>query len=275
MVEAARAYLGGREVETAVFAVATPVESDRIKLTNCPWAFSIEATRQDLGLKRLVLINDFVAQALAVPVLAESERRKLGGGEPVAARPIAVIGAGTGLGVAALLPTPGGAWQPLASEGGHASFPPHDEVDLEILRRLWGHFGHVSYERVLAGPGLVNLAVALAEIAGESLPPLEPKDVADRARRKECRHCVEALRRYAWLLGAAAGDLALTFLARGGVFVVGGVCAKLGDLFDAGQFRAGFVAKGRFETYLEPIPTWLVTRSDTGLIGTAALQLDL
>lgn len=274
MVEAARAYLAGRPVENAVFAVATPIESDRIKLTNSPWAFSIEATRKALGLERLVVINDFVAQALAVPVLAETERRKLGGGEAEPNRPIAVIGAGTGLGVAGLIPTLG-AWQPVASEGGHASFAPHDELDLEILKRLWARFGHVSKERVLAGPGLVNLAVALAEIAGETLPPLQPRDVSERARRKECRHCVEALRRYTWLLGAAAGDLALIFLARGGVFIAGGVCANLGDLFDPAQFRAGFVAKGRFEAYLDAIPTWLVTRSDTGLIGTAAMRLDL
>lgn len=273
MVEAARAYLGEREAATGVFAVATPVESDRIKLTNSPWAFSIEETRRALGLERLEVINDFVAQALAVPGLGETERITLGGGTPAKGRPIAVIGAGTGLGVAALLPVSTG-WRPVPSEGGHASFAPHDEVEAAVLARLWQRFGQVSNERVLAGPGLVNFTRALAEIAGEALPELEPRDVVERARARTCRFCLEAVHRYPRLLGAAAGDLALTFLARGGVFVAGGVALAMGDLFDAARFRQGFVAKGRFAAYLEQIPTYLITRTDTGLRGAAALPLE-
>jgi len=256
-----------------VFAVNGPVEGDRLKLTNGPWAFSIEATRRALGLERLEVINDFVAQALAVPQLAEHERRKLGGGEAVAGRPIAVIGPGTGLGVAGLLPEADGGWRPLPSEGGHVSFAPHDETGTKILARLQQRFGDVSNERVLAGPGLVNVATALAEIAGRGLPPLEPRDVVERARAGSCRFCVEAVARYPATLGAAAGDLALTLLARGGVFVAGGVCGYLGELFDPARFREGFVAKGRFRPYLEAIPTWLVTRADTGLLGAAALRV--
>lgn len=273
MVEAARAYLGERKVATGVFAVATPVEADRVKLTNSPWAFSIEATREALGLARLEVINDFVAQALAMPELRESERTALGGGAPVKERPIAVIGAGTGLGVAALLPAANG-WRPVPSEGGHVSFAPHDELEAAVLARLWQRFGQVSNERVLAGPGLVNFTRALAEIAGESLPELEPRDVVARARDGTCRFSIEAVHRYPRLLGAAAGDLALTFLARGGVYVAGGVALAMGDLFDAGRFREGFIAKGRFAPYLEQIPTWLVTRTDTGLLGAAALPLE-
>lgn len=256
-----------------MFAVATPVESDWIKLTNAPWAFSVEATRKALGLERLVAINDFVAQALAMPELSESERRKLGGGDPVPQRPVAVIGAGTGIGVAGLLPAPT-RWQPVPSEGGHVSFAPHDEVEAAVLARLWRRFGHVSTERLLAGPGLVNVASALAELEGESLGPLEPRDVVERARAGRCRFCAETMRRYPRMLGAAAGDLALLFLARGGVFVTSGVPLAMGDLFDAARFREGFEAKGRFRSYLEAIPTWLATRPDTGLLGAAAFRFE-
>lgn len=270
MVEAARAYLGARRVRRAVFAVATPVDSDRINLTNSPWSFSIEATRMALGLEQLAVINDFVAQALAVPQLGPADLIKLGGGERVPDRPIAVIGSGTGLGVAGLLPASGG-WQPVASEGGHVSFAPHDEVEAAVLALLQRRFGHVSNERLMAGPGLANLAQALAELDDHKLGKLTPAQVSERARRGSCPYSIAAVQRFAALLGGAAGDLALMFCARGGVFIAGGVCGRLGELFDAGRFRARFVAKGRFERYLTPIPAFLVTRPDTGLIGAAAL----
>jgi glucokinase len=274
VVEAARAYLQSQSATSAVFAVNGPVEEDRITLSNSPWSFSIREVQAALGLQRLVIINDFVAQALAVPHLAEHERTKLGGGEPVPQRTIGVIGPGTGLGVAALLPVADG-WLPMPSEGGHVSFAPHDEVDAALVGRLARRFDHVSNERMLAGPGLVNVASALAELAGETLPPLEPRDVVERARAGTCRFCRETIERYPGVLGAAAGDLALTLLARGGVFIAGGVVAHLGDLFDVNRFRRAFVAKGRFKAYLERVPTYLVTRGDTGLLGAAALRLDL
>lgn len=277
VVEAARAYLEaeGAAVDEAVFAGAGPVEEERIRLTNSPWTFSVEETRRALGLRRLVVINDFVAQALAIPRLGAGDQVKFGGGEPAPARAIGVIGPGTGLGVAGLLPAAAGGWQPLPSEGGHVSFAPHDDVEIEVLRALRGRFGgEVSNERLLTGPGLVNLAAALAEIAGESLGPLRPEEVTARARSGSCRFCVEAVRRFSAVLGSAAGDLALILLARGGVFVAGGVPLRLGVLFDRELFRARFEAKGRFRDYLRAIPTYLVTRTDTGLLGAAALRLD-
>jgi glucokinase len=274
VVEAARAYLAAENVavDEAVFAGAGPVEEERIRLTNSPWTFSVEETRRALGLRRLVVINDFVAQALAIPRLGEGDRTRFGGGEPVPARAIGVIGPGTGLGVAGLLPTAGG-WQPLPSEGGHVSFAPHDDVEVEVLRVLRRRFdGEVSNERLLTGPGLVNVATALAELAGEDLEPLRPEEVTARARAGSCRFCVEAVRRFSAVLGSAAGDLALTLLARGGVFVAGGVPVRLGQLFDRELFRARFEAKGRFRDYLRAIPTYLVTRIDTGLLGAAAFR---
>ena len=272
VVEAARAYLAGRKVADAVFAVATPVASDRIELTNAPWAFSIRATREALGLERLAVINDFAAQALAVPRLASGDRIRIGGGEPQAGQAIAVIGPGTGLGVSGLLPVHG-TWYPIASEGGHVSLAPHDDRDAALLACLRRRFEHVSNERVLSGPGLVNLATALAEIDGETLALDDPREVSRRAESGECPFCQEALERFSSLLGAASGDLALTFCALGGVYVSGGLCRNLGPLFDLERFRASFVAKGRFVDYLSRIPIYLVTRRDPGLLGAAAYPM--
>jgi glucokinase len=272
VVDAARAYLAGRRVAHAVFAVATPVDSDWVHLTNAPWAFSVRATRAALGLERLAVINDFTAQALAVPRLAPDDRVQLGGGEPQAGAAIAVIGPGTGLGVAGVLPVQG-TWYPIPSEGGHVSLASHDERDAAVLACLQRRFGHVSNERVLSGPGLINLATALAALDGETLVLDDPHEVSRRAASGECRFCLEALQRFSSLLGAAAGDLALTFCALGGVYIGGGLAKRLGPLFDVERFRASFVAKGRFVDYLARIPTYLVTRRDPGLLGAAAYPL--
>jgi glucokinase len=266
-----RAYLGDREVDEAVFAMALPVDSDWVHLTNSPWAFSIEETRKALGLKGLTVINDFSAQALAIPVLSAKERHQIGEGKPVEGAPIGVIGPGTGLGVGGLLRI-GDTWQPIASEGGHVSLAPRDEVDAAVWAQLRARFGHVSNERVLSGPGLVNLATTLAALAGRELDIEEPKEVTRRAKTGRCPFCSAALERFSGLLGAAAGDLALTLCALGGIYIGGGLVKRLGGLFDTERFRASFVAKGRFEEYLRAVPTYLVTRRDPGLVGAAALR---
>jgi glucokinase len=272
LVEAVRAYLGDRQVREAVFAVATPVGTDRIKFTNSPWTFSIEATRKALGLERLVVINDFTAQALAIPVLREQDRAQICDGAAVPGEPIAVIGPGTGLGVAGLLRVDG-AWHPIPSEGGHVSAATHDDVEAAVIAVLRRRLGHVSNERLLAAPGLVNLANALAELGGQRLELRNPNEVTARAQAGDCPFCIEALARFSSLLGAAAGDLALMFCARGGVYIGGGLVKRLGPLFNVARYRAAFVAKGRFEAYLAAIPTFLVTRQDPGLLGAASLRL--
>jgi glucokinase len=251
--------------------MAMPIEGDWVHLTNSPWAFSIEATQDALGLERLTIINDFAAQALAVPALGANERRQIGSGQPVEGDAIGVIGPGTGLGVGGLIRVDD-RWRAIQSEGGHVSLAPHDDVDAAVWARLRARFGHVSNERVLSGPGLINLATALAEIDGQQLAIEDPREVTRRARGPKCRYCRQALDRFSALLGAAAGDLALTFCARGGVYIGGGLVKRLGDLFDVERFRANFVAKGRFEEYLADVPTYLVTRRDPGLLGAAAMR---
>jgi glucokinase len=270
-VEAAGAYLKGRKVRDAVLAVATPVYSDRVALTNSPWVFSVRATRAALGLDRLVVINDFTAQALAVPRLAANERVQICGGAP-RGDAIAVIGPGTGLGVAGLIRVRDD-WHPIPSEGGHVSLAPHDARDAAVLTELQRRFGHVSNERVLSGPGLINLATALAALEGEVLEVTDPHEIARRATAGECRFCRETFERFSSFLGAAAGDLTLIFLAQAGVYIGGGLCKRLGDLVDVERVHAAFVAKGRFEAYLSDILVYLVTRRDPGLLGAASYPL--
>ena len=165
LVDAIAVYLDGRTIDRAVLVVAGPVESDQIALTNCPWAFSLEETESALGVTQLIAINDFVAQALAIPCLDQRDLLKLGGGQAISDRAIAVIGPGTGLGVAGLIKV-GETYHPIPTEGGHVAFAPKDDAEIEVLRILRGKFGHVSNERLLSGPGLVNFARCIGGIKG-------------------------------------------------------------------------------------------------------------
>lgn len=271
---AARAYLGREQVETtdlgaAVVAVAAPVHGDEIALTNLGWRFSVEETRRSLGIARLVAINDFAALALSLPALGEADLETIAAGEPARDRALAVIGPGTGLGVGGLLPTPGGEWLPVESEGGHRDLAATDDREWQVVQRLRARFGHASAERAISGPGLAAIDAALREADG--LPParLAPEEVSARARGHGDPHAVEAARLFSGWLGAVAGDLALTLGARGGVFLAGGALAGLGGAFDRELFVERFRSKGRFREYLTPIPIHRITRVDASLVGLA------
>ena len=273
LADAARAFLGGRTVDEAVLAVATPVETDEIRFTNSPWSFSISGLGPALGVERLAVINDFVAQALAIPHLTARDLEVLHHGEPLADRPVGVIGPGTGLGVAGLIPIRG-RWHAISTEGGHTSLAPGNARELALLGRISGQFPHVSKERLISGPGLLTILRGLADLEGVGCPAGRPEDVADLARAGVSALCVEAIQIFSALLGAAAGDLALTSGARGGVYICGGLCISLGPLFDRALFVERFLAKGRMRSYLAPIPVWLVHRTGTGLLGAARHVLD-
>jgi glucokinase len=273
LAEAARAFLGDRTIDEAVLAVATPVETDAIHFTNSPWSFSIRELGPALGVRHLAVINDFVAQALAIPHLIAADLEVLHHGEPLHDRPVGVIGPGTGLGVAGLIPLRG-RWHAISTEGGHTSLAPGNARELALLDRIAGHFPHVSKERLISGPGLLTIVRGLAELEGVASPASRPEDVARLARAGDSPLCVEAINIFSAQLGAAAGDLALTYGARGGVYICGGVCLNLGSLFDRAAFVERFLAKGRMRAYLAPIPVWLVHRTGTGLLGAARYVLD-
>jgi glucokinase len=266
------AYL--REVDAprlsrAAIAVATPITGDWVQFTNSPWSFSIETTRRELGLKQLRVLNDFTALALALPQLGPDERRAVGGGTALANAPIGLIGPGTGLGVSGLVWS-GDRWIPLETEGGHVTFSPTNEREWAVSRILQRRFGHVSPERVLAGPGWVDVYTALAELDGGTVEDLTPTEITQRALAGTCPRCLEVQEIFCGALGTAAGNLAITLGARGGVYIGGGIVPRLGEFFDRSAFRARFEAKGRFSAYLAAIPTWVITAANPALRGVAA-----
>jgi glucokinase len=274
LADAIGAYLANEQPATApdqaVLAVASPITDDRVTLTNHPWSFSIAALQQRLGLRHLRLINDFVACALALPHLRRRDRRQIGRGDPVAGAPIGVLGPGTGLGVSALLPL-GHDYVPLQSEGGHVTMAAENAREDAVLAIMRGRFDHVSAERILSGPGLVNLYNALCELSGTPATALTAAQITDPRLEKEDPRAREAKAIFCDMLGGVAGNLALTLGARGGVYIAGGIVPKLGGYINRSQFRTRFESKGRLSAYLQSIPTYVVVHPWPALIGASRL----
>jgi len=260
----------------AAFGIATPVAGDWIAMTNHPWRFSIAALQARLGVERLLVLNDFEALALALPALGPDDSRAVGGGSAAAGANLAVIGAGTGLGMAGLVADGEGGWHAVVGEGGHATLAAGTPREASVVAVLGERFGHVSAERALSGPGLANLYQALCVLDGQAAALLAPADVLARGVGHGTApdpRCVEALQLFAALLGSSAGNLALTLGARGGVYIGGGIVPRLGSRIDTLPFRARFEDKGRFRGYLEAIPTRIIHAEGPALLG-AAQALD-
>jgi glucokinase len=258
------------------FGIATAVTGDAVSMTNHPWSFSIEALRRGLGAEHVRVLNDFEALAHAVPVLPAADLQAIGGGVAVPGAALAVIGPGTGLGVSGLVSDGGGGWRVIAGEGGHVTLAACNARESMLLGVLRDRFGHVSAERALSGPGLVNLYEAACLLDGETFAALQPAEVLRRSRPGSAEHdmhCDEAVKTFAALLGTVAGNLALTLGARGGVFIGGGIVPRLGERFAALPFRSRFDDKGRFRSYVEAVPVWVITAPAPALLG-AARALD-
>jgi len=253
----------------AAFGIANPVTGDDVAMTNHRWRFSVEQLRQRLGLDRLLLVNDFTALALSLPLLAQDERHAVGGGTPVAGQAIGLIGPGTGLGVSGLLPAADG-YLPLQGEGGHVTLAARDAREARIIEWMWRHHDHVSAERVLSGPGLVMLHDAVRDLSAVPPSELGSADITARALARACPHCVEALDLFCAMLGTVAGDLALTLGARGGVYLGGGILPRLGPYFSQSRFRSRFEDKGRFSSYLARVPTFVIDAPYAALRGASA-----
>ncbi len=290
--EAARAYLqhlqqllgaAYQPPQRAAFAVATAVDGDQIGFTNnLGWGFSRRATCSQLGLQELLILNDFEALALSLPGLGLDQLRVWGGAANAGARgdgttlparqALAVIGPGTGLGVAGIVPTPQG-WVALPGEGGHASLSAADDFEAELLHCVRQHHPHVSAERLLSGIGLPVLHAAVAAVLGHGGQALSAEAVVERGLAGTDEVSSRSLDAFCALLGSFAGNVALTMGARGGVYIGGGIVPRLGDRFFASEFRQRFEAKGRFKPYLQAIPTSLITDTLAAL-GGAALALE-
>jgi glucokinase len=275
---AARHYLdqvASRDAPRQVaFAVATAVAGDTVKMTNSPWTISAAATRAALGADHVLLINDFEALALALPQLGDADVRMIGGqtgGQRIDRRlPMAVIGPGTGLGVAGCLPNAAGGWTALATEGGHVTLAASDEREDELLRAARRERDHVSAERLLSGIGMPVLYRAVASVYQLACDAtLDTPEITRRGLAGTDPACVATLEAFCALLGSFAGNVALTLGARGGVLIAGGVAEQLAGYLPGSQFRQRFEAKGRFRDYLAPIATALITAPHVALRGAA------
>jgi glucokinase len=264
---AIRRYLGeaGVAPRTAVLAVAGPVDGGEIKLTNRDWCFRCDQLAEQFGFAAIHPINDFEAVAHALAALRPDEMRALGPARDPRPGPRAVLGPGTGLGVAALLPH-GSDWLALASEGGHASFGPAAADERVVFQRLASGGEFITAETVISGPGLERIYRALDPFG----IPLEARTIVAQARAG-ASNARAAIDLFVRLLGRFAGDTALTLKATGGVYIAGGVARRLGALLDETIFRAAFEHHPPYQDMLAAIPTALVTCSEPGLVGCAAL----
>ncbi len=258
-----RRYLSAQRLPrpaSVSIGIAAPVFGDVVTMTNGEARFSIGELKREVEVETLLVINDFAALAHALPSLRAGETRSVGAGGTAAGGVMALIGPGTGLGVSGLLAVPGG-HVPVVGEGGHATLAGSDEREDEVLAVLRNRFGRVSAERVLSGPGIANLHAALRQLSGAAGEQLEPAQITQRALDESDDCCREAVDLFFAFLGTVAGDVALTLGARGGVYIGGGVVARLGTAIDRSRFRERFEAKGRYRAFLAGIATRVILDS--------------
>ena len=257
------------KIEGALLAVAGVIDGERCNLTNNDWVVDVADLRGRFGFRSVHLVNDFEALAWSLPHLQRDRLLKIGGGS-AGNGPMLVCGPGTGLGVAAYVSDAQGGFV-LRSEGGHGTLPGASAREDAIIAHLRQSHGHVSAERVLSGPGLENLYRAIAELDRAAVPERSAAEITQAGVEDRCAVCRAALDTFCVLLGEVAGNLALVFRAEGGVFIAGGIVGHIRDYLPRTHFRARFEAKGRFQSYLAPIPIYVIPRGDPAFIGLQAL----
>lgn len=275
IVDATRTYLeqvGLGEPYQAAMSIASPVTGDELNMTNHSWSFSVRQTREDLGLRRLKVLNDYTALALALPFLKEDQYLKVGSGESLSGHPMAVLGPGTGLGVSGVVPV-GDHWVPLEGEGGHVSYGPVNAREDQIIQLLREKYNHISAELLVSGPGLSLIYETITRLEGVEAKKLNPGEVTDLALNSNCAMATETLLIFCDILGTVAGNLALTLGARGGVYIGGGIILRILDYFSRSGFRERFEQHGRFTGYLQKIPTYVISTDYPALTG-AVVALD-
>jgi glucokinase len=267
---------GRPELSAVAVCAAGPVTgagaAAKVAMTNCPWMVDAGEIAQVSGGASVLLLNDFAALAMAIPALGPDDVRIVAEGKPEPGAPRAIFGAGTGLGVAALIEADGRNIV-VPGEGGHADLAPSNAHELELLGLLMEGRDHVSAEHVLSGPGLLNLHRAIARLEGvEPVAVRTPEEIARLDVEGACPVCTRTIDQFCAWAGAFAGNLALTYGARGGVYIAGGiipnwVAGRTRGRFAADLFMERFLAKGRFRSYLEGVPVRIVTRTDPALAG--------
>jgi glucokinase len=256
----------------AAIAVAGPVTAGEAHFTNRNWHIC-ESELQDFGFAEVYLINDFAALACVADHLSADDLQTIGPELPgLADKPISIVGAGTGFGVACLARYRDRA-VPLATEGGHVGFAPQDDQEIAVLRALASRFGRVSVERILSGPGLENLHWATERISGHQTGIQTAPEIVRHALSGDA-DCHAALTLFCAIFGAVAGDVALTHGAQGGVFVAGGIAQKIARFLAQSTFRTRFESKGRLSEYVKSIPTKLIVNSNATLRGAVRAALE-
>jgi glucokinase len=268
---------GGTRPARACFGVACPVVGDDCTAPNLPWTINARSLAAEIGIRRTAIINDFVAVGYGVERLGPADLVTLQPGHPVPGGPIALIGAGTGLGEGFLLRT-GDHYHVLASEGGHADFAPRGAIQTRLLEFLRGEYGRVSWERLLSGPGLVNIyrGLAAAGVAAER-PAVREEMAHDDPAAVITRHaaagddplCDRTLEVFVEVYGAQAGNLALTVVATGGVYLTGGIAPRIIERLRGPAFLAAFREKGRLTEVVSAVPVHVIIASNVALLGAA------
>lgn len=270
VVEAVRDFLavdpGGARIEGALLAVAGPVEGGRCRLTNAAWVVDEEEIARAFGFSWVRVVNDVEAVAAGLPDLAPSQTRLIGPDSAVPGAPMAIVAPGTGLGMACLLAWSGGR-RVITSEGGHASLAGFDARHDRVIAALRKRFEHVSVERVLSGFGLTNLYEAIAVLDGVEVVRRTPREVTAGAFDGSCPICRAAVDAFCAFLGSVAGNVALTFGARGGVYIGGGIVPRFVDHLARSAFRQRFESKGRMQPYLARIPIRVILHPNPAFTG--------
>ena len=269
---------GDARPDAACFGIAGPVRGDVVDVTNLPWRISAAEIAAQFGFRRVALLNDLEANAWGLRALAEEDFHILNTGVEDPAGNAAVIAAGTGLGEAGLY-RDGARLLPFATEGGHAGFNPGSELEIALLRFLMARYGHVSWERLVSGPGLVNIHEFLVQHRGHTVAPwlrdeLQASDpaaaISRAAQSGRDTLCVEALALFVRLYGVEAGNLALKMMASGGLYLGGGIAPKILNQLAGGAFMDAFRAKGRMSALLERMPVRVILNDRTALYGEMA-----
>jgi glucokinase len=250
--------------------VASVISSGVVKLTNSNWALDRVSFASAVGARRIDLFNDFEAIALGLPFLTPADYRAIDANRPDRLQPMGVVGAGTGLGVAGVLPVRDLAytWQTVCGEGGHTTLAATNDFQAEVLRVARTLYPHVSAERLVSGLGLPTLRSAVAAVEGfNAKDVLTAEEIGDLGASRQDALCIRTLDTFAGFMGIVAGNLALTLGARGGVFIAGGIVPKIADFFATSSFREHFTAKGRYVDYLKAIATPIITAPYPGLDG--------
>ena len=271
--DAAKTYLegcSGAHPERGCFAVAGPVNPGLIQLTNSSWSFEPRELGRHLGLKHLLPVNDFAAQARGAPLASPQETSLIREGEAAPNAPCAVLGPGTGLGLGLLVPHANDL-NVLPTEGGHAGFSPRTEEESAVATFLRAEYGFASWERVLSGQGLLNIYRALCLADGTPWPEYSPEKITEEALTHPGSRSARTVQLFCSALGAFAGDVAVMSGARGGIYLGGGILPKIQALLRESDFEARFIHHDPMTDYVASIPVWLILSDTAPLLGAAAL----